>query len=237
MATLQFNENDFFFKNVNAPIPFDAELCKLSDSELEKKIKNTLNLPNTIVNSRNALEQKVGQCIWRKAVEGDSNQAVSWKMVYAKDSAGQQTCKCVADSGNPTISTSNSVFSTSLQGSLLNTNKYICRDSIQTALSDLKLNDINLDPKNKEEIISKSIAYYKSVCSNKEKAAELMNSTSKNQNSDLKYDDIKTFYNREYLNRINLGIGIITTIGIIYYTFTVGSVDNIIPVSTKPTTV
>jgi len=238
MTTLQFNENDFFYKNVNAPIKFDPTWCSLNDTDLTAQITQNLNLPNNINTGDIPLtDQKAGQCTWRRVKDGDTSQALSWKMVYGRDSANNPTCKCVADTSNPLISTGNTIFSTTLQGSLLNNNKYTCKDSIPVTIQDAKVNDITLDPNIKNQMIQNSLTYYRSVCSNKKKATELMNSTSNNENSDLKYEDTKTFYNREYLNRINLGIGIITTIGLIYYTFTIGSVENIIPSPPKPATV
>lgn len=240
MATLQFNENDFFYKNVNAPIVFDPNKCSLSDAELKEFIKQKLNLPDNINTGNIPLtDQKEGQCTWRRVQDGDvgSQQAVSWKMVYGIDGSNKQTCTCVANGSNPIISTGSTIFSTTLQGSMVNSNKYTCKNSIPITLQDSKINDVSLDPSIKDNIVNNTLTYYRSVCSNKQKASDLMNSTSKNENSDLKYEDTKTFYNREYLNRINLGIGILTTIGLIYYTFSIGSIESIIPVPPKLTTV
>ena len=240
MATLQFNENDFFYKNVNAPIVFDSNKCGLTDAELKEFIKQKLNLPDNINTGTVPLtDQKEGQCTWRKVQDGDlaTQQAVSWKMVYSMDKSNRQTCTCVANGSNPIISSDPNIFSSRLQGSILNTNKYTCKNSIPITLKDTKVNDISLDSSIKDNIVNNTLTYYRSVCRNKQKASDLMNSTSKNENSDLKYEDTKTFYNREYLNRINLGIGIITTIGLIYYTFSIGTIESIIPVPPKPTTV
>jgi hypothetical protein len=231
-TTIQFNENDFFYKNVNAPIKFNPNWCSLNDAELAEIIKTELDLPDNINTGTIPLtDQKAGQCTWRKAKPGDSpsQQALSWKMVYGRDNANNITCTCVADKTNPMISADSAIFKSTLEGTLINTDKYTCKNSIPITIKDSKINDINLDANLKKNIVSNSLTYYRSVCKNKEKASQLMNGSSKNENSDLKYDDTKTFYNREYLNRINLGIGIITTIGLIYYTFTIGSGDSIIP--------
>ena len=64
----------------------------------------------------------------------------------------------------------------------------------------------------------KTFDYYKSVCRNKSLADELQKKKSANSGGDQKYEDTKTRYNREYLDRINLGVGIFATCGLIYYT-------------------
>ena len=69
----------------------------------------------------------------------------------------------------------------------------------------------------KEDLINKTVEYYRLVCENKRIVNELKDTISKNLDGDLKYNDAVTYYNREYLNRINLGIGIVFTIGFIFY--------------------
>ena len=75
-------------------------------------------------------------------------------------------------------------------------------------------------PDGKNELIEQTIIYYKLVCENKRLGTELNKFLSSNLDGDIKLQDTNTNYNREYLNRINLGIGIMITCGFIYYCVT-----------------
>jgi hypothetical protein len=245
MASVAFNENDFFYKNANAPIKFDPERCKLSTTELENQIRTALNIPNNITyNNVPQLDSRPGQCTWRKydsARDGNITKGYSWTMQYSYEN-GRQTCKCVAtDTTKDTtyIPVGNNVFAikssnkippnlSSLEPAPKN-QPMICINSMPTKLQDSSINDISLDTEKKEQLVKQTVDYYKAVCANKTKADDLMQSTSQNLDSDLKYSDVQTFYNREYLNRINLGIGILATCGLIYYTFTASPSTSLVP--------
>jgi len=234
-----FNENDFFYNNVNAPIQFDPALCSKPASELELLITNTLNIPTEITPGPvTALDQKQGQCGFRLFDPNRDDPALaanSWSMRYVIDK-GLQTCKCVKNDPQPQyIDSYINSFNTKLQGSAINNNKYVCNNSIPVEIKDSSINDIKLDQKVQKEIIRKAVDYYTKVCKNKELAISLMNMNATNSNSEVKQSDINTFYNREYLNRINLGVGIILSVGLIYYTIVSGnSPPSIIPSLPKP---
>ena len=236
-----FNENDFFYNNVNAPIKFDPNLCNLSEVDLRNKISKELNIPRDITTGTIAKmqqDQQKGQCTFRKATAGDINTAQSWSLNYKIDSYGQQSCSCSKNEGSNIgyITRDPNVIKGSkgsqLQGyPLLNDDRYICKDSVPLTLEikDVQINDIKLDQDKQNKILNSSVEYYKKVCENKNLAAELIKTYSFNEDGDIKQSDVQTFYNREYLNRINLGIGIILSCGLIYYTISSGSTINLIP--------
>lgn len=216
-----FNSNDFFYNNVNAPIQFNQNLCDLSDGELRTYISNQLNLRISHGNQP-TLNAKAGQCLLTKIdtskmSEADKlNLTKNWKMEYSTSAAGVQSCSCVAD--NTYISLDQSAFSTQLGAPLEPSIYYSCANSSTTPIQDAGVANANLDPNQIQTLIDKTFDYYKSICRNKELADKLQKKNSANSGGDQKYEDAKTLYNREYLNRINLGIGIFTTCGLIYYT-------------------
>ena len=233
---LSFSDTDFFYNNVNAPLKFDSKLCTLSDEDLRNKVIAALNIPENIVaGAMSSNEQQGGQCTWRKydpkSDKGIDPKFVSntWKLEYSKDKNGNPQCNCIRVNTEYIPTDSYSITtSTSLKGQLINpSTSYVCKNSIPITLKDTSINDIQLDPSNREQIIESTIKYYRSLCQNKEKAEQLTQTNSINQDSDLKYDDIKEYYNREYLNRINLGIGIVVTCGFIY--MTVMSGNSVVP--------
>lgn len=75
----------------------------------------------------------------------------------------------------------------------------------------------------KYELIDKTLNYYKLICKNKELSGKLQQTLSKNLDGEVKLQDLTQNYNREYLNRINLGIGILLICALIYYCFTTNS--------------
>lgn len=235
-----FNENDFFYNNVNAPIKFDPALCSLSDISLNDIIKKALNIPTDIsAGEIPQVKQGQGQCILRKfdpSKDQEIDSANSWSMKYMYDSTGTQNCTCVKNDPIPYY-VPNSVTSFDvnlLRGTpLLDTKKYICTSSIPLKFNDTQINDIKLDQETQQKIITSSVDYYKAVCKNKDLAAELIKTNSSNEDADVKYNDVRTFYNREYLNRINLGVGILLSCGLIYYIFSEG-ISEIIPSIPKP---
>jgi len=235
-----FNENDFFYNNVNAPIKFDPAKCTLSDDQLKAEITKALNIPTDISAGQiPQIKQGQGQCTIRKfdPEKDDANStANSWSMKYIYDDSGLQNCTCVKNDPSPQyITNSLLVTNSSLEGSALDTNKYVCTSSIPLQFKDSKINDIHLDQATQQQIISSSVQYYKAVCKNKELAAELLKTNSSNEDAEVKYNDVRTFYNREYLNRINLGAGILISCGLIYYTFSQGTTPEIIlPTIPKP---
>jgi hypothetical protein len=216
-----FNSNDFFYTNVNAPIRFNKTLCDLSDADLIRDISNQLNLKITHGNQP-TLNNTAGQCVLTKIDTSKmtdaekSNLTKSWKMQYSTDGAGAQSCNCVAD--NTYISSDPSVFSTSMGSPIEPSAYYSCVNSSSTSVQDKGINVVNLDDNQIQTLKDKTFDYYKSVCRNKSLADELQKKKSANSGGDQKYEDAKTLYNREYLNRINLGVGIIATCGLIYYT-------------------
>jgi hypothetical protein len=78
---------------------------------------------------------------------------------------------------------------------------------------------VSFDSKNinKDEIVNKMVEYYLAICKNKNLASELILNNGENENGKLQYEDTVNTYNREYLNRINLGIGLILTTGILFF--------------------
>jgi hypothetical protein len=158
-----FSENDFFYKNVTAPIQIDKpefkQLCNLSDEELKKALSKYYD------------DLKI-------------------------DIPGKQ----------PKIESGQS------------SDDYFKKFGVTNAgARDYGINDFPKYPDGKQELIDKTFEYYKLVCKNKTLALELQSWLSKNMDGELKLQDATTTYNREYLNRINLGIGIIFTCGLIYY--------------------
>jgi hypothetical protein len=236
-----FNENDFFYNNVNAPIKFDPALCSLSDSELNDVISKILNIPIDIsAGDLHQIKQGQGQCTFRKfktvadeygPADDPESAATSWSMNYTFDTTGKQNCACVKNDPTPQY-ISNGLYSTKtdLQGSPIdNDKKYICTSSIPLQFKDAKINDIHLDQGTQQQIIKSSVDYYRAVCKNKDLASQLIQTNSSNADAEVKQSDVQTFYNREYLNRINLGVGILLSFGLIYYTFSSGTTSSIIP--------
>ena len=230
-ADLTFSETDFFYNNINAPIKFNPALCTLSETELRKKITDALNIPNDITSGTvPTTDQTAGQCTLRKATQEEKSKdqvfkdkfiGKAWKLNYVGQGI-KQKCNCIKV--NPleyVASDSNTLSSsTTLSGTTLSNGEVdmLCKNSIPVTLTDSRINEIHLDTDKKKELIESTFNYYKAACENKNKSIELIKSNSANQDSDLKYEDTREFYNREYLNRINLGIGIIATCGFIYYT-------------------
>jgi hypothetical protein len=218
-----FNSNDFFYQNVNAPIKFDNQLCGLSNTDLKMRITSKYNL-SINPSKEPKLDNRGGQCILTKMDTSGMNNAQkltltkSWKLQHSTDSNGRQSCNCVAD--NTYISSDPSVFSTQFGSPVDPVNYYSCANSSPDAIQDSGINTVNLDPSQMETLIDNTVDYYNSVCRNKELADKSQTAISNSNNYDQKYQDAKLFYNREYLNRINLGIGIFTTCGLIYYTST-----------------
>lgn len=216
-----FNTNDFFYMNVNAPIKFNKTLCDLSDGDLRTDIANQLNLKMNPGNQP-LLNNLSSQCVLTKIdtskmTDADKlNLTKSWKMQYSSDGAGAQSCSCVAD--NTYVSSDPSVFSTQMGAPIEPSTYYSCTNSSSATIQDNGVNPVNLDPNQIQGIIDKTTDYYKSVCKNNELAEKLRMNGSSDNNGDQKYKDAKTLYTREYLNRINLGVGIVATCGFIYYT-------------------
>jgi len=157
-----FSENDFFYKNVTAPIaindPKYQNMCNVSDNELR----------NTITQFFNDLKiNSVAQPTIKNGTESDN---------YFKG------------------------FGVSNPGA-----------------RDWGISNLPEYPEGRDELINKTILYYRLVCRNKNLATELQNGLSKNMDGELKLQDSRVNYEREYLNRINLGIGILFTCGFIYY--------------------
>ena len=90
---------------------------------------------------------------------------------------------------------------------------------------------MNTNNTNKNELVNKMVDYYKAICNNKILAKKLMQTNSQNSNGELKYQDAMDKYNREYLNRINLGIGILFIVGIISNIFFKKSLPKILPIT------
>jgi len=232
-ADLTFSNTDFFYNNINAPIKFDSKLCSLSKDKLKKQITNALNLPNDITHGvLPTTDQTAGQCTLRKATADDAGldtkfKAKSWKLNY-NGSGINQKCSCSKLDPKEYIPYNNLELKYANATGLKEDVEYVCKNSIPVTIKDNTISDITLDQTKKNELIDSTVKYYESACANKAKSVELIQSNSVNQDSDLKYEDTKEFYNREYINRINLGIGIITTCGFIFYTFISGN-ESIIP--------
>jgi hypothetical protein len=90
---------------------------------------------------------------------------------------------------------------------------------------------INTNSINNDEIVNKIVEYYLAVCKNEKLAKKIMEYHSDNANGELQYNDSMNSYEREYLNRINLGLGIIVIIGIIYFIKSIPKTISNIPLS------
>lgn len=160
-----FSPNDFFFKNVTAPVnmskPENANVCSYSDDQLKE----------IITQYYNDLDVNI---------------------------AGNQPKITSANISNDYFKTFGVTNSGAVDQGIQNFPKTI-------------------DGKN--ELIDKTFNYYKLICKNKELSNKLRETLSKNLDGEVKLQDLTQNYNREYLNRINLGIGIILTGGLIYYCF------------------
>lgn len=158
-----FSENDFFYKNVTAPIqinnPKFKQLCDLSDDELKQTISKYYDDLKTEIPGKQP-----------KMESGSSSDEYFKK--FGVTNAGAR---------------------------------------------DYGINDFPKYPDGREELINKTFEYYKLVCKNRSLALELQSWLSKNMDGELKLQDGTTTYNREYLNRVNLGIGILFVCGLIYY--------------------
>jgi hypothetical protein len=234
-----YNENDFFYNNVNSPLQLTSDInaiCSLSDSELKTKIEAAFQIPVEIKSSSQP-NARQGQCTWRKVQSGDTTVttpvATSWSLEYTKDANGNINCHCkkntVDKNGvmpyitNDRISIISNASPFFPKNSSPDSVNYTCVDSLPTTIQERQINDIQLDTTIQQNLINTTMKYYKEVCVNKRKATELIQSNSHNQDSDLKYEDAKQLYNREYLNRINLGVGILAICGLIYYTISSSS--------------
>jgi hypothetical protein len=235
-AEIEFNQNDFFYNNINTPLKFDNSLCSLSDISLNIEIARALNLPADISYGADPdSDQKPGQCGWRKVQPGDTVSATSWKMEYSKDKLGNLSCKCVElpedNDKNTIISWNNSggnlaslTGSTYAEDIIDKDTKYTCAPSLPIAFENQNLSNVTVDISAQRKLIDSTVKYYKSACKNYNKSNKLINEYSSKENNELKYDDTKSYYNREYLNRINLGLGILATCGIIYFTLSSSNV-------------
>ena len=248
-TTIEFNQNDFFYNNINTPIKFDPELCSLSDQSLNDIIINALKLTDISYGQLEGSDQIPGQCTFRKVKPGDTNSATSWKMEYSIDKkTGKQTCNCIRipndKDKNTVISWKNSGSNlASIQGSTYAgsvsdiSNSYTCMSSLPVTINNPKMNNISVDISSQKQLVSSTVNYYKSACANYQKSNILLNTVSSKDENDLKYSDTKTYYNREYLNRINLGLGILATCGIIYFTVTSSSSTSTTISNTIPNTI
>ena len=164
-----FSPNDFFFKNVTAPVnmskPENENLCSYSDDQLKQIITQYYNDLDVNINSN-----------------------------------------------QPKITGAN------ISNDYFNTFGVTNSGAVDQGITDFPK---TVDGKN--ELIDKTFNYYKLICKNKELSGKLQDTLSKNLDGEVKLQDLTQNYNREYLNRINLGIGIIFTCGLIYYCFTTNS--------------
>lgn len=164
-----FSPNDFFFKNVSAPVnmskPENENLCSYSDDQLKEIITQYYNDLDVNIN-------------------------------------GNQ----------PTLTNSN-----------ISNNYFKTFGITNPGAVDQGIQNFPKTIDGKNELIDKTLNYYKLICKNKELSGKLQQTLSKNLDGEVKLQDLTQNYNREYLNRINLGIGIIFTCGLIYYCFTTNS--------------
>jgi hypothetical protein len=161
-----FSPNDFFFKNVTAPVnmskPENENLCSYSDDQLKQIITQYYNDLDVSINS------------------------IQPTLINANMSNDYFNTFGVTNSG-------------ALDQGIQNFPKTV---------------------EGKDELIKKTLDYYKLICKNKELSGKLQQTLSKNLDGEVKLQDLTQNYNREYLNRINLGIGIILICGLIFYCFT-----------------
>lgn len=246
-----FSNNDFFYKNVrDINIEGNAwgvgktnDLCSKDDAELRTLIESYLkdfsyNIPSQPVNTG-----KQGQCTLTPSSAGETGSSTNWLMVYGKDANGNQTCKCTSASSvpkssfagyEPYISSNPKRFE--LGSSATATNYYKCDNSIPLQFADNGINNqINTNNIRKNELVDKLVIYYKAICRNEVLAKKLMQTNSQNSNGELQYEDAIDKYNREYLNRINLGIGITFTAGAIAYYLMNKSLPKTLPTVPLPT--
>lgn len=244
-----FSNNDFFYKNVrDIYIEGNAwgigkinDLCSKDDVELRILIESYLKDFSYNIPSQPVTTGKQGQCTLTPSTAGESGSSTNWQMVYGKDANGNQTCTCTSASSisnssfsgyQPYISSDPKKFE--LGNGATATNYYKCEKSLQLQFTDNGINnEINTNNIRKNELIDKLVIYYKAICRNEVLAKKLMQNNSQNSNGELQYEDAIDKYNREYLNRINLGIGITFTAGAIGYFLMNKSLPKILP--TVPT--
>ena len=224
-----FSPSDFFYKNVTVPTVIKndknqgKDMCDISENVLKERIIAYFSdLSYNPVGKQPKILNRAGQCIIEKATDSTGTTADNWTMVYTKDSKGNQMCTCsqVPTGVTPYISESASSFNATSDLNPTKVSKYTCKNSTNISINDTGFSEISLDQKNKEYLIDNTFEFYKMVCKNQNLVTELQGSISKNLNGDLKLDDSIDKYNREYLNRINLGIGIIFICGFIFYCIT-----------------
>lgn len=224
-----FSPSDFFYKNVTVPTVIKndknkgKDMCDISENVLKERIIAYFSdLSYNPVGKQPKILNRAGQCIIQKVPDDSTGTtADNWTMVYTKDSKGNQLCTCSKVPGGvtPYISASASSFNAK-DLSATKLGKYTCKNSTNISINDNGFSEISLDQDEKEKLINKTFEFYKMVCKNQNLVTELEGSISKNLNGDLKLDDSIDKYNREYLNRINLGIGIIFICGFISYCIT-----------------
>ena len=221
-ADLPFSTTDFFYNNVNAPIKFDEKICK--DTNLKNYISDELNknFKLNAIAAKTTQAITANQCVGAReattseimtpalypylAIKPSDSQA--WKITY--DDQGK--CKCQIIGNKIEITKENASYYANRTSEV-----YFCMDSISKDIGSKTIPEIKevLVP---DTLVDSTFNYYKAACANKDKSTKLLGMQETN-NTDLKYDDTKEFYNREYINRINLGIGIIATCGFILYSF------------------
>ena len=211
-----FSPSDFFYNNVNAPLqyndPSNSNICDLSGDALRDLITNYFSDLSFNVPVRQPT-LRPGQCSIVVDTSG-KNTATDWKLVYTRDKNGRQRCSCEKTSSTSFVPMDSSTFQSE---TYTQTTQYRCTPSSTRNTVDNGANELPDEPDGKIFLINKSVEYYKLVCENERLANELKNSLSKNLDGDLKYDDSLNTYNKEYLNKVNLGIGIVCIIGLILF--------------------
>lgn len=239
-----FSGNDFFYNNISTINIDNAiwgigtsqnNLCSLDEYELREEITKYFNDISFNVEKQPTTNLKQGQCSIKLVSQGTPQSDKNWQLIYSKDKNGNQICECkpassvknLSNGYQPYISYDNNYFE--LGSEPQSSSYYTCANSGDVTINDTGFRTINNDNLNKDKIIEKLVDYYLEICKNKKLALKLMEQENKNKNGDLQYTDSKNLYYREYLNRINLGIGIIFIFGTIGYSLFSNSIPKVIP--------
>jgi len=221
-ADLTFSTTDFFYNNVNAPIEFKSSKCSDTDNVLKNYIRGELDTKFKLnaIAAKKTDAIKAKQCVGaRLATVSELGNTASHTYLAAISSEKPNAWRtkptnegCICEKLGIPITESNA-------NNYVNdiSKVYFCMDSISTGIEQKTIPGISevIVP---EALVTSTFNYYKAACLNKDNSTKLLGMQETN-NNDLKYYDTKEFYNREYINRINLGIGIIATCGFILYSF------------------
>jgi hypothetical protein len=229
-ADLTFSTTDFFYNNVNAPIKFDVSKCTYTNDNLTDYISDELNkqfklnaiaakntdkiIEKECVGARRATKREILDTASHKYLAIQLSETHAWSTTHTDEG-----CKCLrySNSDDTKITATNASDYANNNNNKKMSQVFFCMDSISKTIDEKQIPGIS-EVTVPQDLVDSTFNYYKAACANKDKSTKLLGMQETN-NTDLKYDDTKEFYIREYINRINLGIGIIATCGFILYSF------------------